>query len=304
MTPGDCPICAAPLPPATIRAPDRLHGTPGEFAVAVCATCGAGVTLPRSAGDELAAFYPAGYAPFEAQGNRVGAALSRAIRAWQGYRARRTPPMAAVAARTPGRGLDVGCGRGDLAAMFVDRGWRMTGVEPSPQACAIARTRGVDAREGVLATVALEPAAYDAALFRQSLEHTVDPVGDLRRVHAALRPAALVAISVPNFGGWQARRFRGCWYHLDLPRHRTHFTAGALERALQAAGFDVIGSTTSTSSEGLWASLQYRAFGRCLFPGGLALRAALALCLLALPIALAAGRGGGGDLLHAVARKP
>ena len=211
--------------------------------------------------------------------------------------------MAPVATLTPGRGLDVGCGRGDLAAMFVDRGWRMTGVEPSAQACAIARTRGVDAREGVLATVELEAAAYDAAVFRQSLEHTVDPVGDLRRVHAALRPAGLVAVSVPNFGGWQPRRFRGCWYHLDLPRHRTHFTAGALERALRAAGFDVVGVTTSTSSEGLWASLQYRAFGRCLCPSGLALRAALALCLLALPVALAANRRGGGDLLHAVARK-
>lgn len=303
MSPGHCPICAAALPPAAIRAPDRLHGSPGDFAVAVCATCGAGVTLPEVGADELAAFYPAGYAPFEAQAGRLTSAMSSAIRAWQGLRARRAPPMEAVAALGPGRGLDVGCGRGDLAAMFVDRGWRMTGVEPSPQACAIARRRDVDAREGVLATVELEPAAYDAAVFRQSLEHTVDPVGDLRRVHAALRPAGIVAISVPNFGGWQSRRFRGCWYHLDLPRHRTHFTAGALERALEAAGFDVIRSTTSTSMEGLWASMQYRVFGRCLFPSGLALRGALALCLLALPVTLAANRRRDGDLLHAVARK-
>ena len=83
MTPATCPICAAPLPAATIRAPDRLHGTPGDFAVAVCATCGAGVTLPRVTGDELAAFYPSDYAPFGAQATRVTAALSSAIRAWR-----------------------------------------------------------------------------------------------------------------------------------------------------------------------------------------------------------------------------
>lgn len=305
MSRATCPICATPLGAPAIRAPDRLHGTPGSFAVAVCesASCGAGVTLPLAATDDLAAFYPAAYSPFEAQSSTIARLISSAIQRWQGLRARRTAPMAGVAALPPGRGLDVGCGRGDLAAMFVGRGWRMTGVEPSPRACAIARGRGVDARAGVLASVELESGVYDAALFRQSLEHTIDPVGDLRRVYAALRPAGLVAISVPNFGGWQSRRFGGCWYHLDLPRHRTHFTAGALERALRTAGFADVRTSTSTSIEGLWASLQYRLFGRCLVPSGLPLRAALGLCLLAAPISLLANRKGGGDVLHAVASK-
>ncbi len=302
MSPEACPICDSPLPAPAISAPDRLHGTPGEFAVAVCQTCGAGVTLPRVQAGELAPFYPAGYAPYDPARGSAAGAISTAIQAWQGWRARRTPPMSAVAARAPGRGVDVGCGRGDLAAMFAGRGWRMVGVEPSPQACAVARERGIEAREGVLAGVELEPAAYDAALFRQSLEHTVDPVGDLRRVHPALVPDGIVAISVPNFGGWQSRRFGANWYHLDLPRHRTHFTARALDRALRSAGFDDVRVSTSTSLEGLWASLQYRAFGRCLFAGGLGLRVALAACLLGLPIARVANRRGG-DLLHAVARK-
>lgn len=304
MSPEACPICATQLPAPAITAPDRLHGTPGTFAVAVCETCGAGVTLPRVQARELASFYPARYSPYEpARGSAAAAAISAAIQSWQGWRARRTAPLRAVAALAPGRGLDVGCGRGDLAAMLVKRGWRMVGVEPAAQACAVARERGVEAREGVLASVELEPGNYDAALFRQSLEHTVDPVDDLRRVYAALEPGGIVAISVPNFAGWQSRRFGASWYHLDLPRHRTHFTPRALERALRAAGFEDVRVSTSTSVEGLWASLQYRLFGRCLFPSGLALRAAIALCLLGLPIALGLDRSGG-DLLHAVARKP
>ena len=302
MDPDRCPICGTLLPAPAISAPDRLHGTPGSFSVAVCQTCGAGVTLPRLEAHELAPLYPAGYAPYEDARGSAAAAISTAIQSWQGFRARRTPPMDAVAALAPGRGVDVGCGRGDLAAMLVGRGWHMVGVEPSAQACAVARSRGVDAREGVLATVDLEPGSYDAALFRQSLEHTVDPVGDLRRLHPALRRNGVVAISVPNFGGWQSRRFGSRWYHLDLPRHRSHFTARTLERALRSAGFDDVRLSTSTSLEGLWASLQYRAFGRCLFAHGLALRIAIALCLLGLPIALLANRGDG-DLLHAVARK-
>lgn len=302
MTFGPCPICARPLPAPTITAPDRLHGISGRFAVSQCEACRAGVTLPQVEADELPRFYPADYSPYEQRGNALLAVISTAIQSWQGFRARRTPPLEPIATRSPGRGVDVGCGRGDLAAMLVGHGWQMTGVDPSPQACALARRRGIDAREGVLATVELEAGAYDAAVFRQSLEHTVDPVGDLRRVRAALRADGLVAISVPNFGGWQSRRFRGCWYHLDVPRHRTHFTAGALEHALRAGGFEDVRVTTSTSVEGLWASLQYRVLGRCLFPSGFALRIGVGLCVLGLPVALAADHGGG-DILHAVARK-
>jgi SAM-dependent methyltransferase len=302
--PETCPLCARPLGPTVLHAPDRLHGTPGRFGVAVCEGCGAGVTLPRVGAAQLAAFYPASYAPYDARVHPLVGAISRVIQSWQGWRARRTAPIDAIASLPPGRGVDVGCGRGDLAAMLVARGWRMTGIEPSEAACAVAAQRGVDARPGVLATVELEPGAYDAAVFRQSLEHTDDPVGDLRRIHAALKPGGLLAVSVPHFGGWQARRFGGRWYHLDLPRHRTHFTAGALERALRAAGFTDVRTSTSTSAVGLWASLQYRVWGRCLFPDGLRLRVAAGLCALGLPVAAAADRVGGGDLLHAVARRP
>jgi len=304
MTATACPVCGAALPAPSIAAPDRLHGTPGRFDVAVCERCTAGVTLPLAGADELAAFYPAAYAPYDARVHPLVALISRVIQGWQGMRARRAAPVDAVAALAPGRGVDVGCGRGDLAAMLVARGWSMTGVEPSAAACETARARGIDARRGVLATVSLEPGGYDAALFQQSLEHTDDPLGDLRRVHAALAPGAVIAVSVPNFGGWQRRRFGGRWYHLDLPRHRVHFTAAALERALREAGFEDIHTATSTSLVGLPASIQYRIWGHCLFADGMALRVAAGLCALTLPLARLCNAAGGGDLLHASARRP
>ena len=305
MSGAACPVCGGATAAPTLSAPDRLLGTPGRFGVAVCATCGTGVTLPPATAQQIAAYYIAGYGPFEARPHPLVRAASAAIQAWQRWSAHRRPPLDAVAALPPGRGVDVGCGRGDLAAGLIGRGWQMTGVEPSPGACAAARARGIEVREGVLATVALETEAFDAAVFQQSLEHVNDPVGDLRRTFAALRPGGLVAVSVPNFGGWQRRRFGGRWFHLDLPRHRVHFTAASLERALREAGFTDVHTSTSTSTAGLWASLQYRLFGRCLFPSGLPLRAAAAAAALGYPVAALADRlGGGGDVLHATARRP
>jgi SAM-dependent methyltransferase len=301
-----CPICGSALPRSVISAPDRGQGTPGRFEVAICDGCSAGVTLPLVGADELAAFYPSSYGPHTAgfEGGVLGL-VSWSIRRLIGAHAWRRPPLNTIAELPPGRGLDVGAGRGDLAAMLVRRGWRMTAVEPAATAIEQMRTRGIDAREGVLGTVALEPGHFDFAVFQHSLEHTPDPVGDLRGAFEALRPGGLVLISVPNFGSWQRRLFGGWWFHLDVPRHRVHFTAAALERALRAAGFADVLLTRSSSAAGLPASLQYRVAGRCLFPGGLPLRVAAGLCTLSLPLTWALDHvAGEGDTLHAVARRP
>lgn len=303
-TEPSCPICAARLPAPTIEAPDRLHGTGGRYRVARCDACGAGVTVPRVGDEQLAAFYPDEYGPYNEHLSGWQRIASRLIRAFQGWSTMRTAPLSSLRGRPAGRGLDVGCGRGDLAATLIGHGWTMSGVEPSRSACAAAAARGVDARCGTLTTVALEPSGYDAAVFRHSLEHTNDPVEALQIVRGALRPGGLVLITVPNFGSWQARRFGGRWFHLDLPRHRCHFTAAALERALGAVELEVVSISTSSSAVGLPGSMQYRVFGRCLFPGGLGLRVASGLCVLALPIArLVDAAGGGGDQLHVVARR-
>ncbi len=302
---SSCPICATTLDAPCISAPDRLHGTPGSFEVARCPGCSAGVTLPLVEPAALAAFYPSSYGAYEHAQPRLVRLISTAIRAWQAALTWRSAPLSALHEREAGHGVDVGAGRGDLCAMLQSHGWRMTAVEPSEEATAAARARGIDARAGVLATVELEPETYDMAVFRHSLEHTLDPVADLRRVHAALRPGGLVLVSVPNFGCWQPRRLGGAWFHLDLPRHRFHFTAAALTRALEAAGFELQRTSSSTSAVGLWATLQYRAFGRWIVPPGLLTRVAEGLCALGLPLAVLLDRlGGGGDTLHAVATKP
>lgn len=297
-----CPICSTILGGARLASPDRGNATPGSFEVAVCAACGAGVTLPLVGPAELASFYPAGYGPLAEPDRPLVAFLSRTIRWWQGVVARRRLPLATLRDHAPGRGLDVGAGRGDSSAMLVRRGWRMTAVEPDPGAAARMRKRGIDALEGVLATVALEPEAFDFVLFQHSFEHTVDPLADLRAACAALRPGGVVLISVPNFGSWQRRLFGSAWYHLDVPRHRVHFTRAALERALAAAGLGDARFATSSSAVGLPASVQYRLAGRCLFPSGIGLRVASGLCALSLPVTWLLDRvAGEGDTLHAVA---
>jgi SAM-dependent methyltransferase len=299
-----CPACGEDdLAPAIKGAVDRLHGTPGTFSVSRCVACGSGRTEPAAGASELSSYYPSGYGPYELPANRAVRGASAAIRGFQAWLSFRGMPLGPLRDMPPARAVDVGCGRGDLAAALVKRGWSVTGIEPSADACEVARSRGVDARHGTLGDIDLEPGAYAAAVFQHSLEHVNDPVTDLRRVAETLQPGGVVSITVPNFGSWQARRFGSRWFHLDLPRHRTHFTADGMRAALERAGFAPVRIGTTTSAVGLPGSIQYALAGRCLFPDGLRLRVAVASCALAYPAALVADRlAGAGDVLQAVAR--
>jgi SAM-dependent methyltransferase len=299
-----CQVCEAALPELpSIVGGDRLLARPGAFDVRICRRCGTGSSGPPLSASELSGFYGEGYAAHE-EGAGLLALLLRRLKRLQSSAILRRAPFSRALDEPPGRALDVGCGRGDLAAALLARGWRVAGVEPSERAAAIARRRGIEVLGGTLTTAALDDEGYDVVVFRHSLEHLPDPVGDLGRVREALRPGGRVVISVPNFGSWQRRRFGADWFHLDLPRHRTHFTAASLGCALRRAGLSVGEQFTTTSVLGLPGSLQYVAIHRCLAPSGLQLRLLGAVCCAAFPITRLIDRAGGeADTLHVVARR-
>ena len=272
---------------------------PGEYAVHVCSGCGAGVTQPPASAEELAAAYPDTYGPHRDDGP-LGGRLGRALAA----REVRVGAAGALGAGGGARMRDAGCGDGETGGMLVARGWRVDGLDISESACELARDRGVDARPGSIETAELPAGAYGAVLFNHSLEHVVDPVGALARAREALEPSGRVAVSAPNFGCWARRRFGGAWFHLDLPRHRIHFTAGALGAAMERAGLRAERVWTTTSPSGLAGSVQYRRLGGLAVAEGPARRASGQLAGLALiPVARAEqALGGGRDFLHAVAR--
>jgi 2-polyprenyl-3-methyl-5-hydroxy-6-metoxy-1,4-benzoquinol methylase len=305
MTPPVCIACELPLTaPATLRSQDRLHGLSSEiYEVAVCEHCGAGTTLPALREGELAALYPSHYSAYQAPSASL---FSAALAVFMQMRHRRTlakQPFRSLG--PPGHALDVGCGRGDLGAALVKRGWLVDGVEPSPSACAIARSRHVNALQGTLSTVDLDGKRYSAIIFSHSLEHVTDPRNALRRCAGLLLPGGLVIISVPDFASWQRHCFGSAWFGLDVPRHRAHFTAGALSQMALDAGLEVLRITTTTSAVGLPGSLQYRAFGRCVFRDGAGFYLANALATALRPISAFVNRLlGGGDYLHVVARRP
>jgi SAM-dependent methyltransferase len=302
---ASCPACGEELPerPA-IRGRDRLHGTPGSFEVRVCPSCGSGRTFPLVNSGELGGFYPEAYNAYALPANAVLRLLATALFRARYRRALGRGSLRALRTLTPGRLLDVGAGRGDLAVVLEERGWEVTGLEPSAEACEEGRRRGVRMVKGTLTGADLE-GGFDAIVFQHSLEHVIEPREDLARAQELLGEGGLVLVSVPNFGCWQRRAFGSAWFHLDLPRHRSHFTAAGLERLLAASALDDAKLSTSTTLDGLPTSVHYRLAGRRFFSGGLGSYAMFGLSLALVPVSVVLDRFlGGGDQLDAAAVRP
>lgn len=284
---------------------DYLHGVPGKFSIAVCSECSGGWTVPTASEAELESFYPTSYQLHSLERGVLGRVQKLGQRLIIN-RALERPPLQRLSSIPTGQLLDVGCGRADVGAELVRRGWQVDGIDPSAQACEAARTRGVRVHVGTLESVGLGDATFDAVVMGFSLEHVPDPLSDLRRVRNVLRPGGFLLVTVPNFGSWQKKLFGQAWFQLDLPRHRTHFVPRSLRLALTSAGFDVVSidAANDFGSHSLLASLQYRLAGRLVLTNAIAIWVGYLMGVLITPLAAMADRAkGGGPVLHAVARR-
>jgi SAM-dependent methyltransferase len=301
-----CPACGeAIVTEPLLHGVDRLHRAQGDFQVAVCRSCGSARTLPFVPSERLGELYPQDYNAYGLPSSPVARLLATALFEARYRKALRTEPFRALTARAKGRLLDVGSGRGDLGIVLQRRGWAVVGLEPSLEACEEATARGVRAEQGTLTSAgdALE-GRFDAVVFNHSLEHVAEPLDDLVRAQQLLSDGGIVIVSAPNFRSWQRRRFGTYWFHLDLPRHRSHFSPAGLERVLRRAGFTDPRVSTATTADGLPMSLQYRALGRRRLDHGAGRYASVAASLLAVPLTLSLDRlAGDGDVVHAVAVK-
>jgi SAM-dependent methyltransferase len=148
--------------------------------------------------------------------------------------------------------LDVGAGIGAFLALARDvAGWQIEGTEVSDSAVRIARERhGVNLRGGQLEEIDLPLASCDVVTLWHVLEHVPSPMTTLRRCHELLRPGGVLMIAVPNDDDWgylirNLRRRASHRYPAPTPGeevHLSHFRLPVVRRALERAGFSLLGS--------------------------------------------------------------
>jgi SAM-dependent methyltransferase len=217
--------------------------------------------------------------------------------------------------------LDVGAGRGRFVAAARAAGFDADGIEPSARGVRAAREQyAVELRADDIATATVAPGSLDAITLWHVLEHLDDPAAALARLAGWLRPGGVILIGVPNLASWQAAIGGARWYHLDVPRHRTHFTPEGLRLLLARTGLEPLASTQILAEHnpfGMWQSIVNRLTKRPSYLYNLLKRntpperrdlaitlAALPLIPIAAALELAAGLAGHGGTIAVLARRP
>lgn len=213
---------------------DWMFPSTEQFRMVRCKHCGALYQDIRPSSDEIARFYPSGYAPHatylsesDTQTRLASFGVLRRVRIVTKY-----VPNA-------GRLLDIGCATGRFIAMMRDvAGWQVTGVELNAEAAAAAIQRwGLDVRVGEFLTVSLEPGTFDVVTAWDTLEHLYSPVAALGHIWRLLRPGGVLILRVPHVESVNRWVFGRYWAGWDLPRHLYLFTNRVLLQLLTDAGF-------------------------------------------------------------------
>jgi len=135
--------------------------------------------------------------------------------------------------------LDIGCGDGTFLTFMLERGWDVFGIENLYKYTQVTPTGAIETK---IVPHDIEKwnqsfAPLDVITLWHVLEHVEDPVKTLHQAYNALKPSGLLVLSVPNFKSLQASLCQDCWFHLDVPRHRWHFTPETITRILHRSGF-------------------------------------------------------------------
>jgi len=106
------------------------------------------------------------------------------------------------------------------------------------------------------------------------IEHVTDPVGMLRAFGEIMEPAALLALSTPNFDGHGAATGTKASVWFEPPAHISYFGPQTLPAALNQAGFKTIEMEKPLNPEmplPPWIAALLRPFrqGKRLRPGGI-----------------------------------
>ena len=155
---------------------------------------------------------------------------------------------------SPQRGtvLDVGCGGGRFLSLCQAKGWKAVGVEPSLEATALARRRGLEVHGQAWPAPVIADESVEAVTFINVLDHLPDPVGALREAARVLKPAGLLYIRVLNapFHAWLKRSFAHVGLEQVAVLHLYGFNRRAFPLLLPRFGFEPLAVRASPPAQG------------------------------------------------------
>lgn len=230
-----CPLCE--------HAHLQYQFTHAITPIVKCASCGLLMRNPQPSDAELGEIYSEHYFLGSDGGSDLTDETHRLKRQTAGVYLDEIEARLGVDAQSR-RGLrllELGSGLGNLLVEAASRGYEVTGVEYSASSVRTANERLGAPRvlQGSIGDVTLAAESFDVCVLADVIEHTRDPLADLRAVWRALRPNGLLFIAVPSLDSWSARLMRERWMEFKA-EHLFYFDALTMQLLMFKAGFDQV----------------------------------------------------------------
>lgn len=133
--------------------------------------------------------------------------------------------------------LDVGAGGGEYIGLFSEG---KTALEPSPKMQSILKDKGIKC----VSSLDGFNNHFDFVVLRHTLEHFLDPVYELKKIHGVMKPGASIYIAVPN--SLPINRGKD-WFRIA---HTYYFSSYTLLSMLSVSGFHI--NRMESDREELW----------------------------------------------------
>lgn len=247
-----------------LSANDKLYGCPGQFSYVKCKQCGLVFLSPTISDEDIADYYPDDYSPHISK-EKPGIKCE-GIRSLSKKQERRfmrdygIKPAILNSLDHESKALDVGCGSGGfLNKIRKAVGCSVYGVDISELAVENARKLfGIDVFCGPVSEAPFQDNSFDLITAWSCLEHISDPGKTLCKMADLVKEDGVVLIKVPNIASFNARVFGSNWYHLDCPRHLTHFSPKTMSSFLDKCGLAITRIVYHTDAKGFVNSLRLR----------------------------------------------
>jgi 2-polyprenyl-3-methyl-5-hydroxy-6-metoxy-1,4-benzoquinol methylase len=225
-----CPLCGP-------QKGQPLFKEKGNFQIYICSKCGLGQTNPypeESNGQEH-------FTDSDAHFNHHYTHDRKLTRKFMQLVLNHAKPFVST-----GTLLDIGANIGFMLELAEERGFKATGVEPSPAANRYVHEHlHLDMIQGFFPPTELGERCFDLITINHVFEHVPDPLNFLKDVKAHLNPGGIAVIMSPCYASLMARISGRKWAGYQPTQHIWQFTPETVGELAQRANLQILKQTKS-----------------------------------------------------------
>lgn len=235
---NNCPVCGSADIIDVLKAKD--HTVSGEtFTIAGCRQCSLRFTQDVPDAMAITPYYKS--EDYISHTNTSKGLINRIYKYVRGKTMKKKRKLVErITGIKNGKLLDLGSGVGSFVNEMKQHGWEVTGLEPDPDARAVAKQEYATALDDMDAFYALPPESYDAITLWHVLEHVHDLDSYMQQLKRLLKQTGTLFIAVPNYTSRDASAYKEYWAAYDVPRHLYHFSPQSMQVLLKKHGLRLL----------------------------------------------------------------